>query len=267
LVTRERCLLDQDHLYRSLAKVIGPYTFEEAEARSGRSLNISISPTQLHQRPRLLSSVTSPQVLVSKAVLASSAVPVVFPAVALTQRSETGEEIPYIPHERWVDGSVHGDIPMSSVARLHNVTNFIVSQVNPHVAPFIRGRQASGVVAFSAMGLALRTQSSAWAGLFSRVVSMPTFARSTKQFADMLTQEYVGDINILPELDAGAFARLFANPTTDDLRHYIDRGMQATWPRIARIRDQSRVRRALEQSIAELRQSVRSDRSTAPRGA
>lgn len=41
------------------------------------------------------------------------------------------------PH---VDGSVQSDLPMKRLAELFNVNHFIVSQVNPHIAPFLRNR-------------------------------------------------------------------------------------------------------------------------------
>jgi len=38
---------------------------------------------------------------------------------------------------KWVDGSVHQDLPMNRLAELFNVNHFIVSQTNPHVLPFL----------------------------------------------------------------------------------------------------------------------------------
>ena len=45
--------------------------------------------------------------------------------------------------ERWdehtlhVDGSIDGDLPFDKVSAIFNVNQFIVSQVNPHVTPFV----------------------------------------------------------------------------------------------------------------------------------
>ena len=39
--------------------------------------------------------------------------------------------------EKWIDGSVHLDVPMQRIIRLHNVSRSIVSQANPHVIPFV----------------------------------------------------------------------------------------------------------------------------------
>ena len=37
----------------------------------------------------------------------------------------------------FVDGSVANDLPMQRLTELFNVNTFIVSQVNPHVVPFV----------------------------------------------------------------------------------------------------------------------------------
>jgi TAG lipase/steryl ester hydrolase/phospholipase A2/LPA acyltransferase len=38
---------------------------------------------------------------------------------------------------QWEDGSVQADLPMQRLSELFNINHFIVSQVNPHVVPFI----------------------------------------------------------------------------------------------------------------------------------
>lgn len=43
----------------------------------------------------------------------------------------------------FVDGSLRADIPLREMAALFNANKFIVSQVNPHVTPFI-GSQGEG---------------------------------------------------------------------------------------------------------------------------
>lgn len=39
--------------------------------------------------------------------------------------------------QRWIDGSVDNDLPMTKLSELFNVNHFIVSQVNPHIVPFL----------------------------------------------------------------------------------------------------------------------------------
>jgi TAG lipase/steryl ester hydrolase/phospholipase A2/LPA acyltransferase len=88
-----------------------------------------------------LNYLTSPNVVVWSAVLASTAIPRFFDAAELLVKCElTGELKPYHPEStqtRYVDGSIAGDLPMQRMSELFNVNTFIVSQVNPYVVPFI----------------------------------------------------------------------------------------------------------------------------------
>ena len=82
---------------------------------------------------------TTPNVVVRTAVCASCAIPGMFDPVTLL-RKEEGKIKPYHPsrtQQRYVDGSVASDLPMQRLAELFNVNTYIVSQVNPHVCPFV----------------------------------------------------------------------------------------------------------------------------------
>lgn len=41
----------------------------------------------------------------------------------------------------WRDGSLESDLPMMQLKELFNVNHFIVSQANPHIAPFLRFKE------------------------------------------------------------------------------------------------------------------------------
>ena len=85
-------LMDQDELSRVLKLHIGDYAFEEAYRRTGRSINISVSPVQHNQKARLLSGYSSPYLMIRSAALASAAVPGIFPPVTLLKkRSERAD--------------------------------------------------------------------------------------------------------------------------------------------------------------------------------
>ena len=137
--------LDPNRLRDVLLHNIGNPTFAETYAHSGRTLAISVSPTRHRQKARLLSHLTAPDVLVVSAVLASSALPGLFPPVELRRRGASGTEVPHVPGERWVDGSIAGDLPKRRLSRLHNANHFVVSQTNPHVVPFVRSHRRRGV--------------------------------------------------------------------------------------------------------------------------
>lgn len=130
-------LMDQDQLRACLRANIGEYTFEEAFQRTGRSVNISVSPVQAHQKARLLCGYTSPYLLVWSAALASAAVPGIFPPVTLMTKDLEGHAMPYMPRVSFVDGSVVSDLPIERLMHLYDVNFTIVSQTNPHVVPFL----------------------------------------------------------------------------------------------------------------------------------
>jgi TAG lipase / steryl ester hydrolase / phospholipase A2 / LPA acyltransferase len=51
---------------------------------------------------------------------------------------KTSLPTPWNAHpQRWIDGSVDNDLPMAKLSELFNVNHFIVSQVNPHIVPFL----------------------------------------------------------------------------------------------------------------------------------
>jgi TAG lipase / steryl ester hydrolase / phospholipase A2 / LPA acyltransferase len=57
---------------------------------------------------------------------------------------KTGQPHPWnASPQRWIDGSVDNDLPMSKLSELFNVNHFIVSQVNPHIVPFLE--KSSGI--------------------------------------------------------------------------------------------------------------------------
>jgi TAG lipase / steryl ester hydrolase / phospholipase A2 / LPA acyltransferase len=51
---------------------------------------------------------------------------------------KTSQPVPWNANpQRWIDGSVDNDLPMAKLSELFNVNHFIVSQVNPHIVPFL----------------------------------------------------------------------------------------------------------------------------------
>jgi len=84
---------DMDYLVRKLRDLLGDMTFFEAYERTGRILNVSVSPADTNEPPRLLNYLTAPQALIWSAVAASSAFPGLFPAQHLLARNAQGEVV------------------------------------------------------------------------------------------------------------------------------------------------------------------------------
>eukprot|EP00002_Diphylleia_rotans_P036542 TRINITY_DN8062_c0_g1_i3.p1 TRINITY_DN8062_c0_g1~~TRINITY_DN8062_c0_g1_i3.p1 ORF type:complete len:470 (+),score=74.73 TRINITY_DN8062_c0_g1_i3:47-1456(+) len=131
-------LMDVTLLQECLRANIGDYTFQEVYDRTRRILNITASGTKKYNYPLVMNYLTTPNVLVWSAAVASCAVPGLFLPVELRAKDHKGRIVPYhISSVKWADGSLESDLPMERISELFNVTHFIVSQVNPHIIPFI----------------------------------------------------------------------------------------------------------------------------------
>jgi TAG lipase/steryl ester hydrolase/phospholipase A2/LPA acyltransferase len=252
---RTRAVLDPARLHEVLRHNVGDATFDDAWRHSGRTLVISVSPTQTRQKPRILCHLTTPDVYVASAALASSALPGLFPPVVLQRRGPTGPT-PYLPGETWVDGSIYGDLPMRRLSRLFNVNHFVVSQTNPHVLPFVRhhGRSGFGPAVSGLVSATIRTQSTYATDVTRRLV--PETAAPARGIANSLhalvSQDYRGDIDIHPEFHWRLYRKVVANPTRDDLRDFVREGERSVWPRVAMIRAQTRLGRAFHECVHRL---------------
>ncbi|MBS3805827.1 MAG: DUF3336 domain-containing protein [Oleiphilaceae bacterium] len=264
-IWQEGSAMDQNHLHHHIRTNMGSVSFEEAARHSGRTLNISVSPTRTLQRPRLLNELTAPEVLVDYAVLASCAVPGIYPPVTLQGRHRDGQakdQTPYMPTERWIDGSVHGDLPLMRMARLHNINKTLVSQANPHVLPFIshhheRGpkaslKQAAASLMHAQVATTLELTRNSWTSSMLRPL--------LEQAHAMATQKYLGDINIQFPFRLSLYRKVLANPSRQDLDLYLRLGEQATWPRLPMISDQTRVSRTFAQCIQRLKKRASAER-------
>lgn len=264
-IWRRKHAMDQSQLHEHIRTNVGTLSFREAFEHSGRTMNISVSPTRTRQKPRLLNELTAPDVTIDSAVLASCAVPGIYPSVTLQARSHTGrdgDEVPYMPTERWIDGSVHGDLPMLRMARLHNVNRTIVSQANPHVLPFIshrynRGfgasfRQATSSLIHAHVATLLELTRNTW--------SSPMVRPLIEQAHSMATQSYLGDINVQFPFRPMLYRKVLANPSEKDLAMYLRIGEHATWPMMAMIEDQTLVSRTFRECIDRLKQRAGAER-------
>jgi len=209
----------------------------------------------LRLKSRLLNAITTPNVYLREAVLASAAVPGVYPAVALAAKNHLGEKQPYLPARRWVDGSVSDDMPAKRLARLYGVNHYIVSQTNPHVIPFVTDAKRR-TDPFSLVRNASVSTARAWvnagAASLERPLSLsPSLNRFTNIALSVLNQDYIGDINILPPNRFFNPFKVLAYLSAKEILELVDQGQRATWPRIEMIRIQTRISRCLAQILRD----------------
>lgn len=259
---------DIKHLKRVMRGLLGDITFQEAYNRTRKICNISVSTESIYELPRLLNYITAPNVMIWSAVAASCSVPFIFSgATLLVKDPQTGEHMPWNPSpQRWVDGSVDNDLPMTRLAEMFNVNHFIVSQVNPHVVPFLAkddrlysehddsrpelfGTSHNSNLTTTLTTLAKdevlhRLQFLAELGIFPTAVT---------KLRSVLSQKYSGDITILPEFSVQDLPRILKNPSVDFMERATLAGERATWPKLSRIRDRCTVELAIDRSIQVVR--------------
>lgn len=242
-------------LEASINEFIPDLTFQQAFAKTGRAMNVSIAPAETHQTSRLLNATTSPSVLIRSAVMASAAVPGIFPPVTLQALDSRGERKDYLPSRKWVDGSVSDDLPAKRLARLYGVNHYVVSQTNPHVIPFVtdghRKQNAAGILTEAA-----RRSAREWFNAVTLIADRPSkrggsLTRSAALLRSIINQDYVGDINILPDYKVLNPLKLLSFPGEKQMRRLIDSGERCTWPKLEMIRLQSRISHKLDRILAQ----------------
>jgi len=239
-----------------IERLIPDLTFEEAYQISGLKINISIAPAETHQRSRLLNAITSPNVLLREAVLASCCIPGVFSPVTLAAKNVKGERVPYLPSRRWVDGSISDDLPMKRISRLYSVNHFIVSQTNPLVLPFLSAEKRSNGIVSTISQTALNTMKD-WGLAASYLMQKPLkensyFSKMLNAYISVVSQSYTGDINILPSNRFINPTKMMASRSPEEVLNLMNEGQRSAWPEIERIRIQTHVSRTLNDIVDRL---------------
>jgi NTE family protein len=256
---RRGVVADQNRLREALSKLLRDMTFSEAYEHSQRIINITVSPKHTNQLPRLLNYLTFPHLYILEAVLASCAIPFVFPPVMLMTREPDGARVPFQPTQKWVDGSMKSDLPILRLRRLHNVNHTIVSQTNPIVLPFMQFRgveQRHATLGSSSRDFLLtaaRYQTRGALDLVRRNVGFFGAARRSLDDAyALMEQDYRGNITILPRFKLINYLRLAANPTAREIDDYVLEGERSTWPRLALIRNSTVIGQTLDGCLDRL---------------
>jgi TAG lipase/steryl ester hydrolase/phospholipase A2/LPA acyltransferase len=190
----------------------------------------------------------------------------VFSAASLLAKDpKTGKEVPWnqTPDASWIDGSVDNDLPMTRLAEMFNVNHFIVSQVNPHVVPFLDKEE--GILARDVQDCTSSLASLKWFNDMTALArgealhrlqvlsEMGIFPNYVSKLRSILNQKYSGDITIFPSVSYSHFPRVLRNPTPEYMEQCLLTGERATWPKISRIRNHLAIELALDDAVRQLR--------------
>ncbi len=250
--------IDVSDLEKLVARLVPDMTFQEAYEKTGRQISIPVAPAELHQRSRLLNAITSPNVYVRSAVMASCAVPGVFPPVMLMAKNVHGESQPYLPSRRWVDGSIADDLPAKRLQRLYSSNHYIVSMVNPIAIPFLKrhGSHSPIVKALGGLGIGLGKEVLNFyrAMVQKRNETWPRFNMAVSSVHALMDQNYSGDINIVPSFNWYNPTKILSQLSEKDLLELMQNGERSTYPRIEAIRTCTKISRTMEEILLRFEQ-------------
>ncbi|EAQ99425.1 DUF3336 domain-containing protein [Congregibacter litoralis] len=245
--------IDVSDLEQIVARLIPDLTFQEAYEKTGRQISITVAPAEPHQRSRLLNAITSPNVFVRSAVMASCAVPGVFPPVTLMARNVHGEAQPYLPTRRWVDGSIADDLPAKRLSRLYSTNHYIVSMVNPIATPFLNGGKERSQLtrALGSLGVGMgREMLNFYRGVAQRQGdNWPRFNLLLNGVHALMDQEYSGDINIVPSFRFFNPGKILAHLSEKELMDLMEAGERSAFPAVESIRTCTKISRTMEEIL------------------
>lgn len=233
-------------------------TFQQAVEKTGRSMNVTISPAEEHQTSRLLNAVASPAVLIHSAVTASSAVPGYYPPVVLEALDKYGERKSYLPQRSWVDGAVTDDLPAKRLARLYGVNHTVVSQTNPTAIPIAKQHERKVNIVNLLIKGGMRSSRewfNTWETITARMNTVPDLMiRLNSVTRALINQEHVGDINVIANHNLLNPSKLFEQPDEKRIRQLFDMGERCAWPKLEMLRQQSGISRKLDSLLKRYEQ-------------
>ncbi len=243
-------------LKKNIARLVPDLTFQQAFELTGRKINISVAPADVHQTSRLLNAVASPNVCIRSAVMASTAIPGVFPSVALRAKDEDGRTKPYLSNRRWVDGSMSDDLPAKRLSRMYGVNHFIVSMVNPLALPFAKREKDEEKNLLTLAGqighYAVKESLHAYRGFSRRYI--PNWKRTNlglNTLHSLIDQKYLGDINIVLDLWHVQPLKFLSELSQDEANTLVLAGERATWPKIPMIENCTRISGVLDDILED----------------
>ncbi|ODV60375.1 patatin-domain-containing protein [Ascoidea rubescens DSM 1968] len=259
------------HLQKTMFEFLGNLTFRESYNRTGRILNITVSSASSYEQPNLLNYLTAPNVLVWSAVCASCALPGFFPSTTLYEKNLKSGKIQEWNHPsvKFIDGSVDNDIPLQKLSELFNVNHIIVSQVNPHIVPFLKlSLKCVGGEIENEFSAKLKNISNSifqfinleFIHFLNTLDYLNISTDITKKIKSAFSQQYSGDITILPGIRILELDKMLTDPSPEFLLDCIVRGARATWPKIDLIHNHCCIEFLLDSTISKLRSRIISKR-------
>ena len=236
---RHRYLVDSKAFQKTCKRYFGSFTVREAFQKTRRIVTIGVTLSGSNEKI-LLNHVTSGDVYIWSAVAASCALPGIMAPIPLIAKGNasmgsTGD-YEFLPLGQQVcDGSILADLPQQRLSELFGVTNFIVSQVNPHVVPFMRASDGSAASEgasqypfISKLGNMVNSDIRSRCQLLSKLGALPKFYG--QRLGGVFKQKYHGRVTIVPRFGVSDSFKAIQNPTKAHMRTYLMNGKKAVAP-------------------------------------
>ena len=245
-------LFDTEVLKDFLRENIGDFTFQEAYDRTGFILNITVTGYKEHDNNRLLNYLSAPNVLIWSGVAASCAVPSLFEPVQLLCKNEHGIIVPYSSDSsKFIDGSISFDLPMQRLSELFNINNFIVSQTNPYVIPFMNKGTNKTIYdkENGSFNLWKIIKGLVLGELKHRIIQiddlgiLPSFISF---FVRLINQQYHGNITIFPIPSVSDISKALLNPSKEMIEDCCIQSSRITYTHINKIEGLLKIELILE---------------------
>lgn len=253
-------------------------TFAEVFSLTGKELCITVTARRRHEPPLVLSRLSSPDVTVASAVLATVAMPFLLPPQRLlcktpsgalqpwaaASESDGGAEVESGPDAggEWRDGSIVHDTPRELLAQHFGVSYTLTSQCNPHVVPLAlalrptagrpavsrlqRGRSDwRGGFALSSLLLLLLSEARKWLTVIRELELCPLILDT--DWSSLLLQDFSGEATILPPMELADYTRALSDPTAADMQRYLSIGQRECWRKMSMLATRLRIARALQE--------------------
>ena len=238
----------QPGLRAFLERLIPDMTLGEAHAHSGRSVNIVVARRDADAGGTVLNADVAPHVLIRDAVVASCAVPYVYPSLKIGERRADGSQGYYADGARFMDGSLHADLPATWLRQNCGATNLIASVVNPFELPFLTDPDQHGATAhaMASMGMnALRGAMSAGMSMAMPFAQGLPGGRALSLWRRVLDQRVEADVIIAPGHPLQDLVRLTDHVSRTQLMRFVVEGEAAARAKMDLMEPVLRIEQAL----------------------
>lgn len=254
----------------------GSTTFDEAYERTGKILNISTVPSDIHSPTILCNYITSPNCCIWSAMLASAAVPGILNPVMLMEKTKNGDIRPFSLGSKWKDGSLRTDVPLSTLNMYFNTKFSIVSQVNPHVMlwifknrgdvgkPVIRskGKTFRGGFILSYLENLIKLEIIKWLKMIKEFQLFPNLLES--DWSNLFLQNFGGTITLFPKIVLSDYKYILSDPSEERLANMIKNGEAVTYPKLLFIKHRLNIERIIERGLEASKIDINSTSNAPP---